>query len=575
MYIERVPNRSSPPAILLRESFREGGRVRKRTIANLSDWPAHRIEAMAAVLKGQSVVGDIENAFEIIRSRPHGHVAAVLGTMSQLKVDQLLARSRCRERDLCVAMIAARLISPGSKLATTRGLSAQTAESTLGEMLGVEGADEDECYAAMDWLLERQISIEDALAKRHLADGALVLYDVTSTYFEGHTCPLAKLGHSRDGKKDKLQIVIGLMTNGEGCPVAIEVFEGNTGDPKTVASQVRKLRDRFNLKRVVFVGDRGMITDARIREDLSKVEGLDWITALRAPAIAALVEARSLQLSLFDERDLAEISDPSYPGERLVVCKNPLLAVERGRKRRELLAATERKLETVAKAVARAKRPLRGKAQIGLRVGKVLGRFKMGKHFKLTIADDDFRYERDEEAIAAETSLDGIYVVRTTVGAERMSPEEVVRSYKRLANVERAFRSLKTIDLHIRPIHHHKTERVRAHVLLCMLSYYVEWHMRRALAPILFDDDDKPAGEALRSSVVAPAQRSPRAQAKADTKRTSDDRPVHSFATLLRDLATVAKNRVLPKAADATPFDMITKPTPHQRRALDLLTVHL
>lgn len=575
MYIERVPNRSSPPAILLRESFREGGRVRKRTIANLSDWPAHRIEAMAAVLKGQSVVGDIENAFEIIRSRPHGHVAAVLGTMSQLKVDQLLARSRCRERDLCVAMIAARLISPGSKLATTRGLSAQTAESTLGEMLGVEGADEDECYAAMDWLLERQISIEDALAKRHLADGALVLYDVTSTYFEGHSCPLAKLGHSRDGKKDKLQIVIGLMTNGEGCPVAIEVFEGNTGDPKTVASQVRKLRDRFGLKRVVFVGDRGMITDARIREDLSKVEGLDWITALRAPAIAALVEARSLQLSLFDERDLAEISDPSYSGERLVVCKNPLLADERGRKRRELLAATERKLEAVAKAVARAKRPLRGKAEIGLRVGKVLGRFKMGKHFKLTITDDDFRYERDEEAIAAETSLDGIYVVRTTVGAERMSPEEVVRSYKRLANVERAFRSLKTIDLHIRPIHHHKTERVRAHVLLCMLSYYVEWHMRRALAPILFDDDDKPAGEALRSSVVAPAQRSPRAEAKADTKRTSDDRPVHSFTTLLRDLATVAKNRVLPKTADAIPFDMITKPTPHQRRALDLLTVHL
>jgi len=575
MYIERVPNRSSPPAILLRESFREGGRVRKRTLANLSDWPAHRIEAMAAVLKGQSVVGNIENAFEIIRSRPHGHVAAVLGTMSRLKIDQLLARSRCRERDLCVALIAARLISPSSKLATTRGLSAETVDSTLGELLGVEDADEDECYEAMDWLLERQISIEDALAKRHLADGALVLYDVTSTYFEGHSCPLAKLGHSRDGKKDKLQIVIGLLTNGEGCPVAIEVFEGNTGDPKTVASQVRKLRERFGLERVVLVGDRGMITDARIREDLSKVEGLDWITALRASAIAALVEARSLQLSLFDERDLAEISDPAYPGERLVVCKNPLLADERSRKRRELLAATERKLEPVAKAVARAKRPLRGKANIGLRVGKVLGRFKMAKHFKLTITDDDFRYERNEQAIAAETSLDGVYAVRTTVGAERMSPEEVVRSYKRLANVERAFRSLKTIDLRIRPIHHHKTERVRAHVLLCVLGYYVEWHMRRALAPILFDDDDKPAGEALRSSVVAPAQRSPRAEAKADTKRTSDDRPVHSFTTLLRDLATIVKNRVLPKAADATPFDMLTRPTPHQKRALDLLSIHL
>lgn len=575
MYIERIPNRSSPPAILLRESFREGGRVRKRTLANLSDWPAYRVEAMAAILKGQSVVGDIENAFEIIRSRPHGHVAAVLGTMARLKIDQLLARSRCRERDLCVAMIAARLLSPGSKLATVRGLSAETADSTLGELLGVQGADEDECYAAMDWLLDRQVSVEDALAKRHLADGTLVLYDVTSTYFEGRCCPLAKLGHSRDGKKDKLQIVIGLLTNAEGCPVTVEVFEGNTGDPKTVASQVRKLRERFGLERVVFVGDRGMITDARIREDLSKVEGLDWITALRAPAIAALVEARSLQLSLFDERDLAEISDPSYPGERLVVCKNPLLADERGRKRRELLAATERKLEAVAKAVARAKRPLRGKAQIGLRIGKVLGRFKMGKHFKLTITDDNFSYQRDEQAIAAETAVDGIYVVRTTVGAERMSADEVVRSYKRLANVERAFRCIKTIDLHIRPIHHHKTDRVRAHVLLCMLSYYVEWHMRRALAPILFDDDDKPAGEKLRASVVAPAQRSARAQAKATTKRTSDDEPVHSFTTLLRDLATIVKNRVLPKTPDATPFDILTKPTPHQQRALDLLTVHL
>lgn len=365
------------------------------------------------------------------------------------------------------------------------------------------------------------------------------------------------------------------MTNAEGCPVAIEVFEGNTGDPKTVASQVRKLRDRFGLQRIVFVGDRGMITDARIREDLSKVEGLDWITALRAPAIAALVEAGSLQLSLFDELDLAEISDPTYPGERLVVCKNPLLAEQRSRKRRELLAATERELATVAKAVARAKRPLRGKAQIGLRVGKMLGRFKMGKHFKLTITDDSFLYERDAAAIAAEAALDGIYVVRTTVDAERMPPQEVVRSYKRLANVERAFRSLKTIDLHIRPIHHHKTERVRAHVLLCMLSYYVEWHMRQALAPILFDDDDESAGEALRSSVVAPAQRSPRADAKAATKRTSDDGPVHSFTTLLRDLATIVKNRVLPKTTDPTPFDMLTKPTPLQKRALDLLNIHL
>jgi transposase len=575
MYIEVVPNRRSRPAILLREGWREGNKVRKRTLANLSDWPAHRIEAMAAVLKGQSVVGDIQNAFEIVRSRPHGHVAAVLGTLSRLKLQQVLARSHSRERDLCVAMIAARLIAPSSKLALARSLSKQTAESTLGEMLGVEGADEDQCYAAMDWLLERQDRVQDAMAKRHLADGALVLYDVTSTYFEGHCCPLAKLGHSRDGKKDKLQIVVGLLTNAEGCPVAVEVFEGNTGDPKTLASQVRKLRQRFGLKRVVLVGDRGMITDARIRDDLAQNEGLEWITALRAPAVAALVEAGSLQLSLFDERDLAEISDPSYPGERLVVCKNPLLAEERGRKRRELLAATERELEAVAKAVARDKRPLRGKALIGLRVGKVMGRFKMAKHFKLAIADNQFHYERDQQAISAETAIDGIYVVRTNVAAKRLPAEQVVRSYKRLATVERAFRSLKTIDLHIRPIHHHTAERVRAHVLLCMLSYYVEWHMRRALAPILFDDDDKPGGDALRSSVVAPAQRSARALAKAHTQRTSDGQPVHGFTTLLRDLATIAKNHVLPKTPDATPFDMVTRPTPHQKRALDLLSVNL
>jgi hypothetical protein len=575
MYIETVPNRGSRPAILLREGWREGSKVCKRTLANLSDWEPQRVEALAAVLKGQSVVGDIENAFEIVRSRPHGHVAAVLGTLSRLGVEQLLSRSRSRERDLCVAMIAARLIAPASKLAIARALSAETAESTLGEILGVEDATDDDCYAAMDWLVERQVRIEDALAKRHLADGALVLYDVTSTYFEGRCCPLAKLGHSRDGKKDKLQIVIGLLTNGEGCPIAVEVFDGNTGDPKTVASQVRKLKQRFGLTRIVLVGDRGMITDARIREDLADTEGLDWITALRAPAIASLVESGSLQLSLFDERDLAEISDPAYPSERLVVCKNPLLAEERSRKRGELLAATERELQAVAKAVSRTKRPLRGKAQIGLRVGKVMGRFKMAKHFSLTIADDDFGYERDHRAIAAEAALDGIYVVRTTVGAHRLSSEEVVRSYKRLSNVERAFRSLKTVDLHIRPIHHHKSERVRAHVLLCMLSYYVEWHMRRALAPILFDDDDKASGESRRSSVVAPAQRSEAADSKALTKRTASGGPVHGFTTLLRDLATVVNNRVLPRAAGAVPFDVITRPTANQKRALDLLDVRL
>jgi hypothetical protein len=575
MYIERVPNRSSPPAVLLRESFRDNGRVRKRTIANLSDWPPQRVEALAAVLKGQSVVGKIEDAFEIIRSRPHGHVAAVLRALSRTRLDAVLSATRCRERDLCVAMIAARLLSPGSKLATVRALSSETLDSTLGELLGVDDADEDECYAAMDWLFARQAAVEDSLAKRHLADGALVLYDVTSTYFEGHSCPLAKLGHSRDGKKDKPQIVIGLLTNGEGCPVAAEVFDGNTGDPTTVASQVTKLRERFDLKRIVLVGDRGMITDARIRDDLAKVEGLDWITALRAPAITALVKGGSLQLSLFDKKDLAEITAPAYPGERLVVCKNPLLAEQRARKRRELLDATALQLEVISRAVARTTRPLRGKGEIGVRVGKVIGRFKMGKHFKITFTDDSFLYERDEAAITAEAALDGFYVVRTTVNAERMSADDVVRSYKSLAVVERAFRCIKTVDLHIRPIHHHKPERVRAHVFLCMLAYYVEWHMRRSLAPIIFEDDDKPAGQARRSSVVAPAQRSERADAKASSKRTDDDAPVHSLSTLLRDLATVVKNRVQPKVAGATPFDMITKPTPHQQRAFDLLDVHL
>jgi len=575
MYIETVPNRGSRPAILLREGWREDGKVKKRTIANLSDWPEHKVQALAAVLKGKSVVGDVEQAFDIVRSLPHGHVAAILRSIEKIKLDQVISRSRSPERDLCLAMLVARIIAPGSKLALARGLSDETADSTLGELLGLQDADEDRCYAAMDWLLDRQVAIEDALAKRHLADGVLVLYDVTSTYFEGRHCPLAKLGHSRDGKRDKLQIVIGLLADAQGCPIAVEVFDGNTGDPTTVAPQVEKLQKRFDLKRIVLVGDRGMITDARIREDLSKVQGLDWITALRAPAIAALVEGGLLQLSLFDKKDLAEISAPEYPGERLVVCKNPLLAQERTRKRRELLEATERHLDTVARAVARDKRPLRGAAKIGLRVGKVIGRFKMAKHFNFTITDDSFRYQRDEQAIAAESALDGIYVVRTTVSAERLSPDEVVRSYKSLANVERAFRCIKTVDLNIRPIHHRKEERVRAHVLLCMLAYYVEWHMRRTLAPILFDDDDRKGGEARRDSVVAPARRSKRAEDKALSKRTDADEPVHSFKSLFRDLATITKNRVQPKATDAPFFEIITKPTPLQQRVLDLLGVHL
>jgi len=576
MYIASVPNRGSPPAILLRESFREGSKVRTRTLANLSHWPAHRIEAFRAFLKGSGVGPALgSDSFEIVRSLPHGQVAAVLGSLRKLELDSILARKGSRQRDLCVAMIVGRLLDPRSKLALVRSLCEPTLSSSLGETLGIADATEDELYEAMDWLLERQGPIESALAKRHLAEGTLVLYDVSSTYFEGRHCPLARIGHSRDGRFDRPQIVFGLLTDAEGCPVATEVFDGNTGDPKTVLGQVMKLRERFGLKRVVLVGDRGMITSARIEEDLKQAPGLEWITALRGPAIRKLVETGSLDVSLFDERDLAEISSPDYPGERLIVCRNPLLAEERKRKREDLLQATEKELEKVAAATRRVKHPLRGESRIGLRVGRVLGHFKMGKHFKLDITNTRFAYERDQVGIAEEAALDGIYVIRTSVAAEKLSPEDTVLSYKRLAHVERAFRSLKTVDIKLRPIHHHLETRVRAHVLICMLAYYVEWHMRQALAPILFDDDDRAAAAKSRISPVAKAHRSTKAERKAQTKLTPDGTPVHSFQTLLRDLATVVKNRVQPKDPSAKPFEMITTPTPLQQRALDLLGVSL
>ena len=567
-----VPNRSSPPAILLREGYREGGTVKTRTLANLSHWAPAKIDALRRVLRDEVALAP-EDTFEIIRTRAHGHVAAVLGTLRQLRLDHLIAAKRGPERDRVVAMICARVLAPGSKLATARALHAETLTSTLGECLGLGATTEDELYEAMDWLGERQERIEMRLAARHLAGGALTLYDVTSTYFEGRTCSLARFGHSRDGKRDKLQIVFGLLTNARGCPVAVEVFAGNTADPTTLASQVTKMRERFGLERVVLVGDRGMITAARIRDDLQPRIGLDWITALRAPAIAKLVDAGSLQLGLFDTRDLAEITAPAYPGERLVVCRNPLLAEERARKREDLLRATERELGKIAAATTRAKQPLRGKTAIALRVGRVLGRFKMKKHFRLEIGDDRFRYARDAERIARIAALDGIYVIRTSVSVQLLSAEDAVRHYKSLAVVERAFRSFKTVDLKVRPIHHHLAERVRAHVFLCMLAYYVEWHMREKLSPMLFDDDDKPAAERGRASVVAPAQRSPQALAKARSKRTADGTPVHSFQTLLADLATVAKNRVRTMAARNAAFDIITTPTALQHRAFDLLAV--
>ena len=427
----------------------------------------------------------------------------------------------------------------------------------------------------MDFVLDRQEAIENALAKRHLSDGTLVLYDVNSTYFEGRHCPLARLGHSRDGKRDKLQVVFGLLTDAEGRPVAVEVFEGNTGDPKTLPSQVRKIRERFGLPRVILVGDRGMITSARIEEDLKTCPGIEWITALRGPAIKRLVAQGAVQLSLFDDRDLFEITSVDYPGERLIVCRNPLLADERKRKRGDLLTATEKELAKISAATSRQRNRLRGKDNIGLRVGKVLGRYKVAKHFCIEITDSSFRYARDPQSIEAEALLDGLYVIRTRLAQEALDAEETVLAYKRLAQVERAFRSMKTVDLKVRPIHHHLSQRVRAHVFLCMLAYYVEWDMRRRLAPMLFDDDDRENARRERQSVVAKSERSARAQAKALFKTTEDGRPVHSFQTLLKDLATITKNRVRPKQTGLPDFEVIATPTPLQARALKLLDVTL
>jgi len=559
---------------LLRRSVREGKKVRHETVGNLSHLPMHVIGLIRRALKGECFLAP-EESFDCVRSLPHGHVAAVLGTLKKLGLDKIIASRRSRMRDLVVAMIVARIMDPRSKLAIARGLSADTAFSTLGEVLDVVSASEEDLYAAMDWLLPRQRAIEDRLAERHLADGTLVLYDVTSSYFEGRTCPLARLGHSRDGKKDKLQIVIGLLCTREGQPVAVEVFDGNAGDPTTVASQVAKIRARFGLSDVVLVGDRGMITSARIREDLAPVEGLRWITALRSPAIRTLLRQGAVQRSLFDEVDLAEITSDDYPGERLIVCRNPLLAVERARKRQELLEATERGLEKIVVATKRKTRGLSGADKIGLRVGKVRDKYKVGKHFDLEITETSFRYSRKVDQIEEEASLDGLYVIRTNVAVKTLGATETVRVYKGLSVVEWAFRSMKTMDLKIRPIHHHLTTRVRSHVFLCMLAYYVEWHMRQTLAPVLFDDHERDVAEKARTSIVAPAQRSPAAKKKAQSKTCEDGTPVHSFQTMLADLATIVRNRMCPRGAEGSTFEIITTPTPVQRRALDLLGVSL
>jgi len=570
MYVTSVPNRGSPPAILLRESYRDNGKVKTRTLANLSHWPEHKVENFKRARKGLPPAVDLSEAFEITRSLPHGHVAAVLGTARALGIDELLDSVPSRQRDLVMAMLVAQVIAPASKLATARGLRTETATSSLGRVLGVSACDEDDLYAAMDWALERKDGVENALAARHLVNGTLVLYDVSSAAFEGRTCPLGKIGHARDGVKGRLQIVYGLLCSPAGIPIAIEVFEGSTADPKTLAAQITKLKTRFGLARVCLVGDRGMLTNARIRDEIRPAQ-LEWISALRAPQINALVDDGALQLSLFDTQDLVEIDSPDFPGERLVCCHNPVLAAERARKRGELLAATEKELAPIAAATRRERRPLRGRDSIALRVGKVINHYKMAKHFTLEITDESVTFTRNTEDIAAEAALDGIYVLRTSLPTDSLPTDDVVARYKNLADVERFFRTLNS-ELDVRPIRHRLADRVRAHMFLRMLSYYISWHMKQVLAPILFQDNDKPAAAAKRANPVAPAQRSDEALNKAARKRTDDDTPVHSFTTLLADLATICANQIQP-ADDTPPFTITTTPTPLQRRAFELLNI--
>jgi Transposase DDE domain len=570
MYIEAVPNRNSPPAILLRESYRAGGKVRKRTLCNLSAWPTAYVEGLRGVLKGGTVIAPEQDAFTVTRSLPHGHVAAALGTARKIGLARILGPDGNRCRDLVLALLIGRILDPGSKLAAARALSPDTASSSLGDALGLGEVADDELYAALDWLLARQPCIETALAKRHLQNGTLVLYDVSSSYLEGRCCPLAQRGYSRDGKKGSLQIVYGLLCAPDGCPVAIEVFAGNTADPMTLAPQIDKLKQRFGLEHVVLVGDRGLITEARIGADV-KSAGLDWISALRGPAIKDLLNRGAIQLTLFDTRDMASLTSPDYPGERLVVCRNPDLAAERARKREELLMATEKDLAAIKTRVERKRHPLRGTAEIALAVGEVFNTHKMRKHFDLTITDNAFHFARKNAAIAAEAATDGLYIVRTSLPETKLGDAETVRSYKSLARVERAFRCLKTVDLHVRPVYHWLEGRVRAHVFLCMLAYYLEWHMRQRLAPMLFDDTDPDAAETQRRSVVAQAQPSRAATRKQATGLTPDGLPVHSLRTLLADLATLARNTIITAITPLHPLVVVTRPTPIQQKAFDLL----
>ena len=564
MHIDIVPNRNSPPAVLLRESYREGSKVRKRTLANLSALTTEQVEAIRRTLKGETLV-PVADLFAIVRSRHHGHVQAVRAAIKQLAFESLIASRPSRDRNLILAMVIARILEPTSKLATTRWWHT----TTLPDACGVTDADEDDLYAALDWLLTRQAPIEKKLAARHLTQGGFVLYDLTSSYFEGTTCPLAALGYDRDGKRGKLQVNYGLLTDPRGCPVAVSVFEGNTADPTTLLPQVEKLQQTFAIQQLVLVGDRGMISQKQITA-LKQREGLDWITALRTGAIRKLVDGGHLQLGLFDERHLFEVTHPDFPGERLVACRNPQLALLRAHKRESLLDATSRALETVRGMIARG--TLTGKAAIGVRVGKVVDKYKMAKHLVLDIRDDGFDFHLNTDTVSAEAALDGIYVVRTSVPAQLLATDDVVRSYKRLSQVERAFRSLKTIDLKVRPIRHRLEDRVKAHIFLCMLAHYVAWHMMEAWRERLFGDEDQQAK--TTRDPVAPATRSNAALEKVHARVLDDGTPVHSFQTLLQDLSSIVSNtcrRHGASTAGEPTFNLVTTPSPTQQRAYDLL----
>jgi hypothetical protein len=565
MHIDIVPNRKSPPAVLLRESYRQGAKVRKRTLANLSALSAAQVDAIRRTLKGETLV-PIADLFEIVRSRHEGHVQAVRTAMTHLGFESILASRPSRERDLVLAMVTARILEPTSKLATTRWWHT----TTLPDAFGVTDADEDDLYAALDWLITRQAHIEKKLAARHLKTGGFVLYDLSSSYFEGTTSPLAARGYNRDGKTGKLQVNYGLLTDPRGCPVAVSVFEGNTGDPTTLLPQVEKLQQTFAIDQLVLVGDRGMISQKQINA-LKPREGIEWITALRTGAIRKLVDGGHLQIGLFDERHLFEVTHPDFPGERLVACRNPQLALLRAHTRQSLLQATAKELEKVRGMIGRG--TLKGKDAIGVRVGKVVDKHKMSKHLVLNIREDGFDFHLDDDKVSAEAALDGIYVVRTSVPADRLATDDVVRSYKRLSQVERAFRSLKTVDLEVRPIRHWLEDRVKAHIFLCMLAHYVAWHMMEAWRPLLFADEDQQAK--TTRDPVAPAKRSDAALAKVHTKVLDDGTPVHSFHTLLQHLSSIVSNTCRRHGASTVgepTFNVVTTPSPTQQRAYDLLT---